>query len=116
MIVYDLDIFCACNRPPEAYPKLLIHADAILPGTVALERFEPVSRWDTEVFKPSRDLQLSKLAPRNCLDIHESWHTLTVCEGLRVSTSERYDHNKILTHRVINVKREGKDVGCGLHY
>jgi len=109
VIVHDLDIFRACNRPPETDPKLLVHANAMLPGTVALERFEPVSRWDTEVFKPSRDLQLSKLAPRNCLDIHESRHTPTVREELRVGTSERYNHRKILTQRVINVKRDATE-------
>ena len=43
----------------------------MLLGTIAPERFEPVPRWDTEVFESSRDLQLSKLAPSDGLDIYE---------------------------------------------
>jgi hypothetical protein len=111
MVIHNLDIFCACNRPPKADPKLLVHADAMLPDAVALKRFEPVARWDTEIFKTSRNLQLSKLAPRNRLYIHESWHAPAVCEGLRVGTSERYDHNTLLTHRVMSVKHDAAQPG-----
>lgn len=107
MIVHDLDIFSACDRPPETDTELIVYADAMLPGAVALERFEPVPGWDTEVFESACDLQLSKLAPRDGLDVYESSNTPAVRESLRVSTPDRYDHRRILSRRVINVKRDG---------
>jgi len=37
MIVYDLDIFSACFRPPEAHTQLIVHTDAVLADAIALQ-------------------------------------------------------------------------------
>ena len=88
MVVHDLDVFRASSRPAEAQPKLVIHSNAVLPGTVALKRFKPVTRRDTEVFKPARDLHLTKLASRHRFDPREPPDRLPIRKGLRVGTPE----------------------------
>lgn len=86
MIVDDLYIFGACGRPTETDPELIVNADAMLPGAVTLERFEPVSGRHSEVFQSSRDLQLSQLAPCDGFDVSESSNAMTVCKRLGVGT------------------------------
>jgi len=56
MIVGDLDTFCASSRPAEADPKLVVHSNAVLPGSISLELFKAITWRNTEVFKPSGDL------------------------------------------------------------
>jgi hypothetical protein len=53
VIIDDLDIDGAGRavRPFEADPPLIIDADAVLPLTVALERFQPVTRQDSKVLQ-----------------------------------------------------------------
>ena len=94
MVVHDLDIFRAGVRPVETHPKLVVYSNTVLPGTAALERLQPVTRRDTKVFKPARDLQLTKLASRRRFDIRKSPDTLPIREGFRVGTSERYYHTQ----------------------
>ena len=71
MIVKDLDVFSARRRPAEAHAKLVVHADAVLAGTLPFESFEPVSRWHAQVVEASRDLQLPQLTSRDCLDARD---------------------------------------------
>ena len=56
MIVHDFDIFRASSRPAEAYPKLVVHANAVLPGPISPELFKTVAGRNAEVFKPLCDL------------------------------------------------------------
>ena len=64
MVIDDLDIFRASSRPMEAHPKLVVHANAVLPGPISLEFFKAVPWRNTQIFEPSGDLQLTKLASR----------------------------------------------------
>jgi hypothetical protein len=64
MVIDDLDIFRTSSRPAEAHPKLVVQANAVLPGPISLELFKAVPWWNTQVFEPSGDLQLTKLASR----------------------------------------------------
>lgn len=64
MIVHDLNIFSACGSPSKTHAKLVVHANAVLTNTVALERFKSVSRWNAKVFKSACDLQLAQFASR----------------------------------------------------
>jgi hypothetical protein len=44
MIVYDLDVFSACVRPPEAHTQLIVHTDAVLADAIALQGLQPIAR------------------------------------------------------------------------
>lgn len=78
MVVHNLDIFRAHNRPAEAKAPLVVHSNAVLSSAVAFRRFESVAWWNAEVFKSSRDLQLSQLTSGNRFDVHESLHALAI--------------------------------------
>ena len=56
MVIDDLDIFRASSRPAEAHPKLVVQANAVLPGPISLELFKVITWRNTQVFKPSGDL------------------------------------------------------------
>jgi len=106
MIIHDFDVLCAPRSPAEAHAELIVHADTVLPGAVALECFEPVPWRHPEIFQPARDLQLPQLASRNGLDVREPPDPPAFRESFRVGAPERPDHERIITSCVINVKRD----------
>ena len=106
MIVHDLDIRSARGGPPKAHPVLVVHPDAVLPGAVSPECLETIAWWYSKIIQSVRNLQLTQLAPRDGLDVHESLHALSFGKDLRVSALERGDHATIVTLCVINVKRD----------
>ena len=111
MVIHDLDVFSAASRPAEANPELIVYPDAVLPSAVALERFEPVAWGYLKVFEPACDLQLPKLSPSGRLDAPEPFDSPAVRQGLGLGTLERHDHFRMVTRRVINVKRDARSFG-----
>src|SRR5580704_3114970 len=63
MVIDNLHIFGTWRtfRPLETNPPLIVNADAVLPFTVSLERFETVTRQYGQVFERNRCLQTVKL-------------------------------------------------------
>ncbi len=106
MVINYLDIFRARGSPAEAQTVLIVYADAVLPLTIATERFQPIARWDTEIFEPGRNLELPQLAACDYLYVHKSLDSSAASKSLRVGALERYDHMKSITQRVSNVKRD----------
>jgi hypothetical protein len=49
VIVHDLHIPCRSLAPFEAYPPLIIDADAVLSTTVAMQSFEPIARRHPQI-------------------------------------------------------------------
>ena len=94
MVVNDLDIFGSSDRPTEAHPELVVYSNAVLPGTAALQCLEPIPRWDTEVFKSARNLQLTKLAASHRFDVRKSPDPPPIGQRFRVRTPEGYDHTE----------------------
>jgi hypothetical protein len=48
MVVYDLDILCACQRPTEYDPILLVDPNAVESLAITLERLEAIRRRDMQ--------------------------------------------------------------------
>jgi hypothetical protein len=92
MVVHDLHIMGAGQGPSEANAELIVHADAMLASTVALERFEPIARWHPKIIKLSCDLQLPQLAPRRRFDANESPDLPAIRQSLRIGAFEGQDH------------------------
>ena len=107
MVNNDLYLLRARSRPTEADPELVVHADTVLPGAIARERLKPIARRNTKVFEFDRNLELSQLAARDRLDVHEPLYPSAARESLRIGALERYDHEQSVTRRVNNVKRDG---------
>lgn len=68
VVVNDLHLLRSGVRPPEADSPLVVGPDAVLPGSVTLERFEPVTGRNTEVVEHHRGSHLTKFAQRQPLD------------------------------------------------
>jgi hypothetical protein len=104
VIIHDLYVLRPRRCPAEAYPELVVHTYAILPGTLTLERFQSIPWWDSQIFKPSGDLQLAKLSPSNSLDLLEPPDAFPTRESLRIGTPKRQKHGRIITLCVNHVK------------
>jgi hypothetical protein len=67
MIINDLNIFGSGARPNETAAELIVHANAVLSGTIPNQRFQTIAWRYAKVVEPPSDLQLPKLASRDRL-------------------------------------------------
>jgi hypothetical protein len=104
MVVYDLDVFSTCVRPPKTHPKLVVHTDAVLADAIAFKRLQPIAGRYPQIIQSSRDLQLAQFSASNGCDRGESLDPLPISKGSRVSAFEGPDHELIVTFCMINVK------------
>jgi hypothetical protein len=95
MIVDDLDVLRARGRPTKADAELIIHANAVLPSTIAPQRFQTIARRHAKVPKLCRDLQLSQLASGNRLNVRKSLNPPPFRQSRCLGTPERKDHYPI---------------------
>ena len=51
MVVHDLDIVCVPGSPPKTDTPLVVHANAVLAGTIATEFLQTIPRWNSKVFQ-----------------------------------------------------------------
>jgi hypothetical protein len=88
MIVHDLDAFRVTSRPLEANAKLVVHADAPLPGARTSQLFQPIAWRDPHIFDPARQIELFQLPQCGTLDVYEARNALQGEKRLRVCTAE----------------------------
>src|SRR5713226_5505987 len=62
VVVHDLNILRAFRRPHEAHAELVVDTNAVLTGTAALQRFQPIARRHAQVIKFPGPVQHRKLA------------------------------------------------------
>jgi hypothetical protein len=86
MVIHDLNIFCTRFPPTEADAPLIVYTNAILAGTVTFKLFKAISGRYSQILKPTGNLNLSELAPRQSGDIYKPFHSETVREGFSIST------------------------------
>jgi len=48
VVVHNLNVYRTAFRPAEAHAKLVVHADAVLPGTATFQRLQTVARRCTQ--------------------------------------------------------------------
>jgi hypothetical protein len=89
VVIDDLNVVSTGGGPSETHTELVVHADAVLPGTVALERLKPVTGRHLEILKPACDLQLTEFSTRNRFDTREPLDSMAAGKGLRIGTPER---------------------------
>ncbi len=94
MVVHDLDIFCSSGRPTEAHPELVVHSNAVLPGSATLQHLKPVSRRDAKIFKPAGNLQLTKLSACHRFDVRKPLDPPSIGKRFSIGTPEGYDHTR----------------------
>ena len=91
MIIHNLNVPRSLCCPNEAEAPLIVDADAMLPGTIALERLESVSWWYPHEVQSRCCIQLSELAARNRFNFHEAGNAASKMQGLRIAALERLD-------------------------
>ena len=88
MVVDDLDIVGAVDRPAEADAPLIIDPDAPLPLSVSLEFLQSIAGEPAQVGEVSRSLQGSE-APRGRLfDVSKPSRAMALKQGLGVFAAE----------------------------
>jgi hypothetical protein len=113
MIVDDLNVFGASVRPTETHPELIIYADAVLPGPIPSQGFQPVTWGHTQVVQSSGNLQLPQLAACDAGNMSKSFNPFAPGNSLCIEALERLDHSDMIMYCVINVKRDGcRPAGC----
>ena len=68
VIVGDFHLAGVLAIPPETHPILVVDADAMPPGPVALERFEPVARRKAQFVETGGGFELRELAESDFMD------------------------------------------------
>jgi|GEM_PF-4004441 len=86
---------------------MVVDPDAVLPGSVTLERFEPVTGRNTEVVEYHRGSHLTKFAQRHPLDPRiDGRNVLKKPQSLGALAAERSDHGtQYMTLPVNNARR-----------
>jgi len=68
MIVHDLNVQSISLVPPEAHAPLIVDSNAVLPGAMAGELFQPVPGRCPQIFKGRRSVQDEQLPEASTLN------------------------------------------------
>jgi hypothetical protein len=61
VVVNDLDVM-RIPLPAEAHTPLLVDANAVLPGSLALQLLQAIARWDAEIVELLRGVDSNELS------------------------------------------------------
>lgn len=92
MVVNDLDVFRAGRRPAKTQAELIVHTDAVLACTVALQALKPVTRRRAQELQGLRRIQLRQFARRDFGDSRKPLALTGLEQRLRVGAAEAPDH------------------------
>ena len=90
MVVHNLDILRPFARPHKAHAKLIVNADAVLPGTITFQRFQPIAGRYTQIIQNACPIKLFKLAPCYRLDVFKLLDAMPVKQALGIFAFKRF--------------------------
>jgi hypothetical protein len=88
VVVDDLDVMSAVRLPDKTDAPLVVHTNAVLTFAFTLQRFEPVSRRDSQTSQLGSRMKLQQFASCRSFDVPESSDRPTVEQSLGVGTGE----------------------------
>ena len=106
VVIDDFGFERVTVAPDKTNPELIVDADAVLASPVAAQRFEPISRWNSQIVQSGGAVQDGEFAHGHAFDCDPMAYASTFeqCAGLGIA--KRADHsNTIVTPFVSNVKR-----------
>jgi hypothetical protein len=106
MIVHKLDVVSVPFTPAEADAPLVVDANAVLTGSVAFQRLQPVARRYPQGFQRSGGMNLDELSIGSALEVAR--HTArvgTAEDQFRALAAKALDHVPIVTLYDSIVKR-----------
>jgi hypothetical protein len=68
VVIHNLNFIRIAVTPFEADAPLIIDANAVRPGTIALQQFELISRRHAQILQPPRLMKIQKLSPCSPFD------------------------------------------------
>jgi len=92
VIVHNLDLVRVSVLPSKADAPLVVDANAVLTLSVAVQRFEPIARRDSQVLNSACSMQIKKLPPCLSLDRAKPRNEFILEDPRRVAVFERSDH------------------------
>ena len=92
MVVCYFNVIGVSVFPAKADSPLIVDPYAVLPLAIALQGFEPVARWDPEVFQLPGPMKVQKSSPGNPLDGAKPRHVTIIEQPLGVGIMEGPDH------------------------
>lgn len=110
MVVCDFNGSGTLVRPAEAHTPLIVDTDAVLASSVALQRLKVMGGRQPQIRELCRRHDSLKPHPRSAPEIRRQPHgVLSMKDSFRVFIREQsHESHLLLTHGVINVKREFK--------
>jgi len=106
VVIHDFDIVSVTRPPAEADAPLIVDPNAPLSCAITSKSLEAVSRWNPEIVKDDRGVELAQLAQCHALDVcSEPPNRSAVEELLGILASEAPDHPLIVTPPVIMGQR-----------
>jgi hypothetical protein len=105
MIVHDFDFVRVAFTPAEAYPPLVVDADAVLPLPAAFQGFETIARRNGQLTQFRGGVQQQQFTPGATLNIRRKMAGQFRPEHPRCFRARKtQNHRPILTRRVNGVK------------
>lgn len=94
MVVNNFDVNGSSRRPDETHTPLIVDANAVLTGSIALERFQAIARRRSQEIERQGSVQLRQLSLGDRCDRSKAPGTLAFEQCLRVLAPERLDHEQ----------------------
>jgi len=95
MVIYDFNICGTSVCPSEADAPLPVDTDAVLSGSIALQRFQPIAGRYSQILEIRGNFKLSQLPAGNCGDPRKSLDAGSFRKGLGIGALEGSDHLKL---------------------
>ena len=76
MVINNLDIFWTLGCPYKAHAKLIVNADAMLPGAITFQKLQVITRWHTQIVENACPIELLKFSSCDGFDVHKSSYAL----------------------------------------
>jgi hypothetical protein len=92
MIIDDFNVFSAGFRPAEADAPLPIDSDAVLSGSISLERFQPIAGRHVQIVEICGNFKLSQFPARDCGHPRKSLDAVSFRKSLSVGARKGSNH------------------------
>ncbi len=92
MVINNFDVFCKSIRPAKADSPLIIDANTVLTGTIALKRFKVIVGWNSQLLKAISDFELPQFPPGNLGNIDILFYIQAFRKRLGVFAFKGSDH------------------------
>ena len=96
MVIHNFNVLRTVRSPNETDPELTIDSDAVLPLSVTVPGFQPVSRWRAQVGKINGRIEHAELSFNHRHDGRPAPGSTGFKKGFGIRAFEASDHRLML--------------------